>query len=478
MDGAFGVIVAGLSPHPPVIVPEVGGRDALAAQSTANALKTLSSEIAGLHPETIVVIGPHGPVLRDAIACTAERRLTGDLSGFGAPQVSLAFDNDLELAGEIREQARATPSATALVMVGQDERRTYQLSRGLDHGAVVPLCFLKQAGFSGRLVNLTMGFLPHLELYEFGTVVARAAEKRGRRVAVIASGDLSHRLTRDAPAGFHPRGKDFDAGIMASVRASDPSALLHMDEDLVQDAGECGLRPIIMMFGSLDGRKVTSRVLSYEGPFGVGYGVALLLPGERDASREFARAWREDEADQARKLGDAQSPIVALARGSLESWVRDGRRISPGPEHAGLLGQRAGAFVSLKKHGRLRGCIGTTEPTTKNLAEEVIQNAISAGTQDTRFTPVEPDELDSLVCSVDVLSPAEPVSGMNDLDPKVYGVIVEKPSRRGALRGLLLPDLEGIDTVEKQVQIAKQKAGIRPADQDVKLYRFTVTRYH
>jgi len=469
-----GIVIAGVSPHPPVIVPSVGGRDARTAEKTARALSELSKAIAQEKPDTLVLVGPHGPVFRDAIACTQDKTLHGDLSGFGAQDASVRFENDLELAREAASMALRSSYGTRVAMVGADERRAYQLSQGLDHGAVVPLYFLKQAGLESRLVNLTMGLLPLTEIYAFGMTMARAAEKLGRRIAFLASGDLSHRLTPSAPAGYHPRGKEFDALIVRALNEGDPSLLVQIDPELEEDAGECGLRPIVMMFGSVDGRVLEPRVLSYEGPFGVGYAIAVVRPREREASREFASRWEAVEDKKLEQIRSRQSPIVALARESLESYVRTGRRIKPGPEHRKLLGQRAGAFVSLKKHGQLRGCIGTTEATTHDLAEEVIQNAISAGTQDPRFPRVEADELGDLEYSVDVLGEAEPVEGLDDLDPKEYGVIVEK----GYRRGLLLPDLEGVDTAIEQVDIAKRKAGIRGSETGVKLSRFKVTRYH
>lgn len=166
------------------------------------------------------------------------------------------------------------------------------------------------------------------------------------------------------------------------------------------------------------------------------------------------------------------SPHVKLALSAIEAYVRHGKILQvPKNIPPELLNSRAGVFVSLKKDGQLRGCIGTIEPVCKCLAEEIIANAISAATRDPRFLPVEESELDELVCSVDVLEPAEECQ-LCDLDPKRYGVIVEN----GMRRGLLLPDLEGIDTVDEQVEIAKRKAFIG-SNEPVKLYRFRVTRY-
>ncbi len=165
-------------------------------------------------------------------------------------------------------------------------------------------------------------------------------------------------------------------------------------------------------------------------------------------------------------------PYVALAEAAIRAYVRERRRLPvPADVPPELLRTRRGAFVSIKKHGQLRGCIGTYQPTQPNLAEEIIENAILAATQDPRFPPVRPDELPHLRITVDVLSSPEPCQ-FEDLAPRKYGVIVES----GWRRGLLLPDLPGVDTAEEQVRIAKLKAGIGP-EEPCRLYRFTVERH-
>ncbi len=164
--------------------------------------------------------------------------------------------------------------------------------------------------------------------------------------------------------------------------------------------------------------------------------------------------------------------IVELAKQTIEEYVRTKKTISPPSDLSSELAARAGVFVSLKKMGTLRGCIGTFEPTADTIAEEVIKNAISAATQDPRFHALEEDELTELEYSVDVLSPPEKITSIKDLDPKKYGIIVIQ----GGRRGLLLPDLEGVDTVEEQLRITKMKAGIW-TDKNLEIFRFTVTRY-
>ena len=164
-------------------------------------------------------------------------------------------------------------------------------------------------------------------------------------------------------------------------------------------------------------------------------------------------------------------PVVELAREAVESYIREGKTPQPRELHPEMR-EQAGVFVSLHKHGELRGCIGTFEPTKNNVAEEIIANAISSSTGDPRFPPVTASELDELEYSVDILTKPEPVTDISQLDPKKYGVIVES----GWKRGLLLPDLEGVGSVGEQIAICRLKAGIT-AGESVKLYRFQVRRF-
>lgn len=166
-------------------------------------------------------------------------------------------------------------------------------------------------------------------------------------------------------------------------------------------------------------------------------------------------------------------PLAGLAEKAVREYTIN-KKIIPVPEvlmHD--MKEKAGVFVSLKKHGQLRGCIGTFLPVTGSVAEEIIRNAIASATDDPRFNPVEEDELEELTYSVDVLTTPEKITGLNELNPEKYGIIVASRGRKG----LLLPDLEGIDTVAEQLRIAKMKAGIAAGD-TIDIYRFEVRRYH
>ena len=217
-----------------------------------------------------------------------------------------------------------------------------------------------------------------------------------------------------------------------------------------------------------------ARRLSYEGPFGVGYGICAYQAGGEDARRNFKAQFEEKERVRLQKQRGQEDAYVRLARKAIETYVRTGQEIQvPKGLPAEMGSQQAGAFVSIKEDGRLRGCIGTIRPVCPSLAEEVIQNAISACSRDPRFPPITEDELDKLSVSVDVLGDTQEIESLGQLDVKRYGVVVSK----GYKRGLLLPNLEGVDTVEEQVAIARQKAGVGP-EEKVRLERFEVVRHY
>lgn len=168
-----------------------------------------------------------------------------------------------------------------------------------------------------------------------------------------------------------------------------------------------------------------------------------------------------------------EHPLVSLARQTITRYVTEGIIIPPPSELTGEMTRRAGVFVSLHKHGSLRGCIGTFQPTTKNVAEEIIRNAIESASRDPRFPPVRPDELKELEISVDILGAPEPVVSPDKLDAKKYGIIIKSGDRRG----LLLPDLPGVETPSEQIAICRRKAGIAD-DEPIELFRFIVRRFH
>lgn len=466
--------LAAFFPHPPIVISEVGGKESLKVAATAGAMEALAGEIAAASPDLLVTISPHGPVFSDAVSITALNPLQGDLSRFGAPQVRVRYPLDHQALEAVLKKSRSGEVYCAALY--EQEIKQYKLEAGLDHGLVVPLSIIYRQGWQGKLLPINIGLLPYEELYNFGIILAEALDSLGKSWVLLISGDLSHRLLPGAPGGYSPRGAVFDEIIRQCVREGDVKRIFNLDAELVEEAGECGLRPLIMGLGTLDGYVIEGEELSYEGPFGVGYLVARLKRGQEQPNRKLGETLLKERERKLQENRSRESYLVRLARQSIGHYLSTGDFLKNPPpsaaEEKSMLTSRAGAFVSLKKHGRLRGCIGTIEPTRNNLQQEIIHNAVSAGFHDPRFDPLEQEEMDELTVSVDVLGQPEKISSLEELDTRIYGVIVSKGSRRG----LLLPDLPGIDSPAEQVRIAREKAGIGP-DEDVVLERFKVTRY-
>ena len=460
----MGILGAVAVPHPPIIMPEIGRGEEEKIRKTIDAYRKAMRELSDLRPETAVISSPHATMYADYFHISPGERASGDFGNFGAANIRIEARYDAELVKVI---------SRCLVEAKVDGGTAAERMPRLDHGTMVPLRFLNEALPDVKIVRVGLSGLSPLAHYRFGQCVARAAEMLCRRVVYIASGDLSHKLKKDGPYGFSPEGPVFDKECMDALEAGDFLRLLSVDPELSEGAAECGLRSFWMMAGALDRREVKSEKLSYEGPFGVGYGVASFVAGGRDETRAFGEAFERAERARLSARKSAEDQYVRLARRSLEAFVKTGKR-APLPENLPpeLSNRRAGAFVSLKKDGALRGCIGTILPVTESLGEEIWRNAVSACSEDPRFSPVTADELDSLVYSVDVLTEPEPIASDEMLDPKRYGVIVESRGRRG----LLLPDLAGVDTVAEQLSIACRKGGISP-DEPVKLWRFEVVRH-
>lgn len=458
------IIGAFIVPHPPIILPEIGRGEEQKIRRTTEAYREAARRAAALRPETVVITSPHSVMYADYFHISPGGRASGDFGMFRAPEVTEKAEYDTEFVETLTLAAgrEGLPAGT----FGEK-------SRALDHGTMIPLRFLHEFCRDFRVVRIGLSGLPASAHYRLGRCIAQTAEKLGRRTVFIASGDLSHKLAESGPYGFAPEGPEFDRQVTQAMRDGDFGSFLSFDADFCDAAAECGLRSFQIMAGALDGLAVKPKLLSYEGPFGVGYGVAAFAVVGKDESRRFLEAYEKRRRERlgARKAGE--DAYARLARISIETYVKTGKRAElPADLPEEMRTVRAGTFVSLKKDGRLRGCIGTIEPATGCVGEEILRNAVSAGTQDPRFDPVEEGELCDLVYSVDVLSAPRPVQSAAELDAKRYGVIVTK----GRRRGLLLPDLAGVDTPEEQIDIAKRKAGI-PQEESCSLERFEVTRH-
>lgn len=461
----MGIVASIMVPHPPLIVPAVGRGEERVIAATVGAYERAAAFVMSFAPETLIVVSPHTAMYADYFHVSPGAGASGNFAQFGAPQEAFDAAYDAEFVREL--EAAAKESGFPAGTLGERDKR-------LDHGVMVPLYFLSRAaGKLPKVVRAGLSGLSLAEHYKFGRLIAETAERLGRRAVVVASGDLSHKLKADGPYGFSPDGPVYDERIMDVMGRAAFGELFDFSEDLCESAAECGHRSFVIMAGAFDGRAVRAGRLSYEGPFGVGYGVCTLEGGGRDDSRRFLESYKEKERARLAAIRAAEDEYVRLARASVEHYVRTGRRLEmPDGLPGDMTRRRAGVFVSLHEDGRLRGCIGTIAPVTPCIAREIIDNGVSASSRDPRFNPVEPEELDKLVYSVDVLEPPETISSPSQLDVKKYGVIVTK----GGRRGLLLPNLDGVNSVDEQIAIAKQKAGIAQRE-DVELERFEVTRH-
>ena len=270
------VVFSGVAPHPPLLVPEVGGDRISRVADSRRSLAEFSRRLVDSKPETVVVISPHSPSDPVAFTARATSELRGDFHEFNAPEVRLGFPNDLELL----KAAAATAREEGV------ELRELTRHHPLDHGALVPLYYLHKAGWEGPVAVFGFTQLSNDAHLAFGRAIARAAASIGRRVALVASGDLSHRLIVGGPYEFEPTAHLFDEQIVSAIASGDTFGVLNVDPELRNCAGECGYRSIVIALGSAGLDIAEHQVLSYEGPFGVGYLVAVL----RDANRVSVNA--------------------------------------------------------------------------------------------------------------------------------------------------------------------------------------------
>ncbi len=451
-------------PHPPLIVPEVGKGDEKAIKRTIDAYHQVAKEIAELKPKTIIISSPHGITYRDYFHVSPYESFQGNFEQYGGKEVEAFPINDLDLVHEIEKIAKKVdfPAGTL--------GAKYTL---LDHGVLVPLYFINHYYSDYKVVLLSPSGFDHNKHYEMGKLV-QSVIKENHDVVYIASGDLSHKLTEDGPYGYVEQGPLFDKEVVNALEKADFLKLLELSPAACYKVAECGINSFTMMAGFLDGYQMDSELLSYEGPFGVGYAVLKYSNLSKNPSRSFDVIYQGIIDNSIKELRKKEDPYVSLARKALELYVSKNYTISVDnsfPDE--LLKNKAGVFVSLHLNDRLRGCIGTVVPTKNNIAEEIVENAISAGTRDYRFSKVKSHELENIEYSVDVLLPPEPIDSSDKLDITIYGVIVSS----GHKTGLLLPNIDGIDNVEEQIEVAKRKAGIDDYEK-YKLHRFKVIRHH
>ena len=319
---------AGLFPHPPVMIPEIGGselsRMALTIKTEEEAMhKMVSSGI-----ETVIIISPHNLCFHDGPALFLADSISGNLSDFGYPQLAMTLSIDRMLAEAVLQEAAPL---IPLHRVDEEEARRYNRTLTIDWGTFVPMYYLQKAGFKGKAVMFSPCF-SNYEINEIlGTIVERTAARLGRKIGVIVSGDLSHRLTPESPNGYTEKGILFNKAVMDALRRRDKTPLTSMTPEFIDEIAMCGLPSVYFLFGILGQRKADMPCFSHEGPFGVGYGICLYLPhGE----------------DEKEPVHDVR---VKLARESIRYFLEHGTIMDTPSPLAPDLEKRAGVFVSLHK---------------------------------------------------------------------------------------------------------------------------------
>jgi AmmeMemoRadiSam system protein A len=421
--------------HAPIVIPAIAARQAGACSATTEAMRKAARTLVAHEPSLIVLISPHAPRRPRSIGITCEEVLYGDFARFGQPNIALRFLGAPEQARLLVEHA------------SQQGVPTHALSgHALDHGSLVPLFFVQEAGYRGHVLIASLPY-PGADLEaSFGAALRTAADVSRQRWAILASGDMSHRLTRDAPAGFEPRAHEFDRGFARALRHGDLRAALDVDPALQELAAEDVVQSTAVAAAALQYASDGIEVLGYEAPFGVGYLEAQLFS-------LGAAATGVHERPQSSTAPPAL--LVDIALEAIEHALSGAPYCAP-PLPAPWDEPRA-VFVTLRSpDGSLRGCIGRTEPMAQSLSEEVADCAVGAATRDLRMEALRSDELPDLRVEVSVLHAPRAVEDREKLDPRQDGIVVEL----GLRRGVLLPDVEGVDSVAQQIRIALGKAGI------------------
>ena len=337
----------------------------------------------------------------DAIAISNEEKIKGNLIKFRDFETNIELEIDKEFNDELLNLCKSENISAA--GIDSNLLRRFNKDYELDHGTMVPMYFINKYYTDYKLVHITYSILNDIELYKFGMAIQKTAKNLNKNTVIIASGDLSHRLTEDGPYEYSPQGAKFDKELIENLENGNVVNIFNMDKCMIEEAGECGLRSLYILLGAMEGNSIQGELLSYEGQFGVGYGV-MKFKQESENISNLDKLLKIKEESFNKKIYNS-NPYVKLARESLNYYFKYKRlMIASNDLHREMLEERHGVFVSLKKFGQLRGCIGTIFPTTDCVANEIIRNAIQAAIADPRFLEVTEDELVDIDISVDVLT--------------------------------------------------------------------------
>ncbi len=443
--------------------------DTAGADSAAvRGMKDLALAIAKIKPHTIVVITPAGHVFSDAVSVDYETKLTGG---------GLTKECDLGLLDAFNRTVGR--DELPVIFINERTAQEYDITRALEANTQSVLKYIDKAYPDYRIVQVTAGGVSVRELLLISKTLREAAELSGHSTVLLAV----------SPLAAQDKGALYNELVTDALGAQRYLDILTIPMKEVAASGTTGYDPLVLALGAADSIKTTADICHVGAVDGTGVLCAFITYNLEDKDfiiPGFVGAYAKLLKQNKEAMRRAEPDILRLAREAAELWAKDRKRldytmfaesISSEETKSRLVNERTGVFVSLYKEGRIRGCMGTVTPATDSLGAEIINNAIEASGYDPRFMPVEPEELADLVYEVDVLGLPEQIEREDELDPHKYGLIAEQ----GLLRGVLLPDLPGLDTPAEQIAAAKQKAGIaetpQPEDGPVVLLRFTTERF-
>lgn len=446
-------------PHPPLIIKEIGlGREKEIIK-TQEAYEKVAEEIKKLKPDTIIISSPHTLIYSNGFYISSGNINKGSFKNFGAENVCFEEKIDNQLVDEIE---KITKEKYRIPIARKENIE-------LDHGTMVPLYFIRKKIKDTKIIVIGLSGLSLADHYRFGMLLEEVINKSKKNIVYVASGDLSHKLKEYGPYGYAKEGPEYDKRIMDVCRNARFLELLKFNPTFLNKAAECGHRSFTIMAGVMDKTNVDSKEYSHEDVTGVGYGICSFYPKDKNEDRNYYEQYIKQEEEKIH----SNDELVNLAKNTIENYILNEKIIDiPKDISKKYIENKAGVFVSIHKFGELRGCIGTFLPVTNSIAEEIIRNAISASTDDPRFDKITSDELKYLEINVDILSEPKEIKSIEELNPKKYGIIVYS----GYKRGLLLPDLEGIDTIEQQIDIAKKKGNIEE-NEEINIEKFEVIRH-
>lgn len=460
------IISSYVLPHMQILIPEIAQGREKKLSETLTSYAEVSKRIAADNPETIVIISSHTDCYEEYFHISSGETGAGNFKEYGAEDVSFNVNYDLQMSHTIADICKEHMLSAGCEGTEQPQ---------LDHAAMVPLYYInKELKTDYKIIRVSISGLSLLSHYELGKYIKEASEKLGRRTVVIASGDLSHRLSERGHLGYLKEGAIYDSMLCAAFKKSDFLTLFGFEEEIILNVAECILKSAVVMAGTLDGKNAVADFLSYESTFGVGLATCcfrILDQDENNENRQFDKILKAKIHTALEEKDFPDDAFLKLARLAVETYVFDRHIITV--DEAGdiitdaLKAQQAGVFISLKINGKLRGCVGTYTASCDNLAEEIIANSIAACCNDLRFKPVEIEELDVLSYEVDVIGDFDHIQNLNQINVKKHGLFVSL----GNKNGIIMPNVDGLKSPGQQLEICLKQAGLKTGEA-YHMYRF------